>query len=376
LQSKVAELETSSNDLNNLLESSQIITVCFDRDLRMRWFSHTAGATFKLLSIDIGRALATFPDIQFGPTAAADAQMVLAGTASAATEVTWSDRWFVRRILPYRTAKDRVDGVIVTLTEITETKAAAEARLAERANQAAALEKGIVKQTAQLRELSVALAMTEERERRAVAVDLHDDIGQLLALLKIRLDLLRAKAPAGLLADELQSASTLLLQASDRVRSLAFQLSPPILYELGLVPALEWLADEMKRLYALNVTVDADTDSRCTLDPRTRTVLFRAVRELLINVGKHANASIARVECRCLSNQMVIIVEDSGKGFDSKLVLSGGNNRGFGLFSVRERMAGLGGSMVCESIPGDGSRVTLRVQAQAPAEPNSLEAAT
>ena len=75
---------------------------------------------------------------------------------------------------------------------------------------------------------------------------------------------------------------------------------------------------------------------------------------------------------------MVIIVEDRGKGFDPKLVFSGANNRGFGLFSVRERMAGLGGSMVCESIPGDGSRFTLRVQVQspAPAKAKSQEVAT
>ena len=100
----------------------------------------------------------------------------------------------------------------MTLTDITESREAAEARLAERASQAAALEKGIADRTAQLRELSVALTLTEERERRAVAVDLHDDLGQLLALLKIRLDVLRGQAPAGLLADELQSASELLLQ--------------------------------------------------------------------------------------------------------------------------------------------------------------------
>jgi two-component system, chemotaxis family, CheB/CheR fusion protein len=224
---------------------------------------------------------------------------------------------------------------------------------------------------AQLRELSVALAMAEERERRAIAVDLHDDIGQLLALLKIRLDLLRGKAPAGPLADELQSASTLLLQASDRLRSLTFQLSPPILHEIGLVPALEWLADEMKRLYNLNVTIDADSNSRRTLDPRIRTILFRAVRELLINVGKHANAKVARVECRISNGQMVVSVKDGGKGFDPKLALSGSNSRGFGLFSVRERIAGLGGSMTCESSPGDGSRVTLRVPVPAPVKTKS-----
>ena len=82
------------------------------------------------------------------------------------------------------------------------------------------------------------------------------------------------------------------------MRSLAFQLSPTILYELGLVPALEWLGDEMKRLYSLTVTVEADAAARDPLEPSIRTVLFRAVRELVINVGKHADTSDAHVECR------------------------------------------------------------------------------
>lgn len=367
LQSKVTELETSSNDLNNLLESSQIITVCFDRDLRVRWFAPTARTAFKLLPNDIGRAMATFADAPIGPTAATDAQRVLGGTASAVAEVSWNNRWYVRRILPYRIAQDKVDGIIVTLTDITESREAAEARLAEGANQTVALEKGIADRTAQLRELSVALSLTEERERRAIAVDLHDDLGQTLALLKMRVDLLRNQAPAGPFADALADASDLLLEASDRVRSLAFQLSPMILYEIGLVPALEWLADEMKRLYSLTVTVDADAAARATLDASARTVLFRAVRELLINVGKHANSDVAHVDCRRTEGDMSIVVTDSGKGFDPEVVFSAAG-RGFGLRSVRERVSGLGGTMKCESIPGDGSRVTLQVPTMAPTE--------
>jgi len=361
LQSKVAELETSSNDLDNLLASSQIITVCFDKDLRVRWFAPTARAAFNLLPNDIGRTMATFADAPIGVSASADAHSVLGGKVSAVAEVSWDNRWYVRRILPYRIAQDQVDGVIVTLTDVTESREAAEVRLAERASQAAALEKGIADRTAQLRELSVALTLTEERERRAVAVDLHDDLGQLLALLKIRLDVLRGQAPAGLLADELQSASELLLQASDRVRSLAFQLSPTILYELGLVPALEWLGDEMKRLYSLTVTVEADAAARDPLDPSIRTVLFRAVRELLINVSKHADTSDAHVECRRPEGRMVVTVADDGRGFDPKVVLSTAGNRGFGLLSIRERVAALGGTMECQSVTGDGTRVILQV---------------
>ena len=264
-------------------------------------------------------------------------------------------------MLPYRVAGQRVDGVILTLTDITESRQAAETRLAETAKQAAALEKGIEERTEQLRELSVALTVSEERERRTIAADLHDDLGQTLALVQIKLDLLRQQVPSGAVAEGLAAASALLLQTSQRMRSLAFQLSPTILYELGLVPALEWLADEMKRLYSLKVSVAADQEARRPLEVNARAALFRAVRELLINVGKHANTDTASVTCQRTSSQMQIIVSDSGKGFDPAAVLQVGNTRGFGLRSVRERMRGLGGEMECESIQGDGSRVTLNL---------------
>ena len=175
LQSKVA-VRDHSNDLDNLLASGQIITVCFDKESRVRWFARTAHAAFNLLPIDIGRTMATFADAPIGASASADAHSVLGGKVSAVAGVSWDNRWYVRRILPYRIRQDQVDGVIVTLTDITESREAAEARLAERASQAAALEKGIADRTAQLRELSVALTLTEERERRAVAVDLHEQL--------------------------------------------------------------------------------------------------------------------------------------------------------------------------------------------------------
>ncbi|MCX7058890.1 MAG: PAS domain-containing protein [Proteobacteria bacterium] len=361
LQSKVAELETSGNDLDNLLASIQIITICFDRDLRVRWFSPTARDTFKLLPNDIGRAMATFGDAPIGPSAAMNSSSVLLGATSAVAEVKWQERWYVRRVLPYRIAQNQIHGVILTLTDITESKEAAEARLQERAAQATTLTKAVADRTAQLRKLSEALTLTEERERRAIAVDLHDDLGQLIALLKIRFDLMQKKELATPIAEDLQGASALLQQASDRVRSLAFQLSPTILYELGLIPALEWLADEMKRLYGIEVTIEADKAAQRSLDPSVRAVLFRAVRELLINVGKHAKTGAAKVKCQRHAGRMTITVSDRGKGFDSAVLYSASEARGLGLLSVRERLGGLGGSMTCDSTPGDGSRVTLEL---------------
>ena len=93
LHSKVAELETSSDDLNNLLDSSQIMTVCFDRDLRLRWFSPSARTAFKMPANDIGRAMATFTDAPIGLSAMADAQRILGGESSLVAELCWNQRW-------------------------------------------------------------------------------------------------------------------------------------------------------------------------------------------------------------------------------------------------------------------------------------------
>jgi signal transduction histidine kinase len=264
-------------------------------------------------------------------------------------------------LLPYHVKEARADGVVLTLTDITESKQSAEARLAEQKAQAAALEKGIAERTSQLRELSVALNLTEERERRSIAVDLHDDLGQVLALLKMRLDVMLPQVPKGPMTEELQSACTLLAQASRRVRSLAFQLSPAILYELGLVPALEWLGDEMEGRYSLSVDVEADDGARGVLDPVARTVLFRATRELLINVGKHSGTDHAHVVCRCVDHQLVITVADGGRGFDAEKTFAMPVAAGFGLLSIRERLAGIGGTVEVSSIPGEGCKVTLQV---------------
>ncbi len=117
----------------------------------------------------------------------------------------------------------------------------------------------------------------------------------------------------------------------------------------------------MKRLYSLTVSVHSDTTWRSIVDPSARTVLFRAVRELLINVAKHANTDIAHVDCRIIKGQIVVTVADSGKGFEPEAIFSEAGNRGFGLISIRERLVGLGGTMDCESSPGNGSRVTLKV---------------
>jgi len=155
--------------------------------------------------------------------------------------------------------------------------------------------------------------------------------------------------------------ASLLDRAHTSVRTLTFQLSPPVLFELGLVPALEWLADEMRRLYDLQIKV-LDDGIKKKLDTSVSTILFRAVRELLSNVAKHAKVSRAEVTIQRQGKQIVIQVMDEGIGLHQarraklakKITV-----QGFGLLSVQERLNYIGGEMRLESVPGDGTLVTL-----------------
>jgi PAS domain S-box-containing protein len=203
-------------------------------------------------------------------------------------------------------------------------------------------------QAGMLRTLSEALFRVEENERRELATALHDDLGQRLVTARMRL----AAADPGATAATLE----LLDQMRETVRSLSFQVSPPILRDLGLVAGLRWLAREFLAVHDLAVAVEAE-DLPALPDEHTY-LLFRCVRELLLNVVKHARADLVSVAVAVEGGRLRISVEDDGVGFDPDALAA---SRSFGLLSVRERLGWLGGQVVVDSAPGAGTRVGLVV---------------
>jgi len=211
----------------------------------------------------------------------------------------------------------------------------------------------------QLQSLASELSLTEERERRRLATVLHDNIAQLLVVAKGKFEKIQESALYRSLAKPMEEIRRLIEESIRYTRSLVFELSPPILYDLGFEPAMEWLAEHMQQQYGLVVSVE-DDDLPKPLDNEARALLFRAVRELLFNVLKHAQASCARVCMRRAGEHLEIIVEDNGVGFaPDQLGASSGKIEGFGLFSIRERLNYFGGRMEIESTPGEVTRVTL-----------------
>jgi PAS domain S-box-containing protein len=211
----------------------------------------------------------------------------------------------------------------------------------------------------QLRSLASDLSLAEEQERRRIATMLHDHIGQILAISKIKLGaLLQSAAHDGFL-EPLEEVREHVEQAIQFTRSLTFELSPPILYDLGLESALEWLTEQIKEQHGISCDFETDNTLKPVRD-EIRIVLFSAVRELLMNVAKHALAKTAKVTIRRVNENIVVHVADNGTGFTvSKMNFYLDENKGFGLFSIRERLRHLGGQMDVRSAKGRGTRVIL-----------------
>ena len=228
----------------------------------------------------------------------------------------------------------------------------------------------------QLQSLASELSLTEERERRRLATALHDHIAQLLVVAKGRLEKTQESTLYRSLANPIEEIRRLIEESIRYTRSLVFELSPPILYDLGFEPAMEWLAEHMQQQYGLAVQVEDDEKLK-PLDSEARVLLFRAVRELLFNVLKHAQANRARVCMRRDGKQLRVIVEDNGVGFaPDRLDASSGKKESLGLFSIQERLNYFGGRMEIESIPGQVTRVILTMPLQSDRKKGGISGST
>jgi PAS domain S-box-containing protein len=210
-----------------------------------------------------------------------------------------------------------------------------------------------------LQHMAFEAAVAEERERRRIAVDLHDRIGQSLALAQIKLSSVR-EAVTGAPRTAIDGAIELIAQSVTDTRTLIFELSPPVLYDLGLKEALSWLVEEVEKRHGLRVELVDDALDK-PLDETSAALVFRAVRELLMNVFKHAQSPTAKVSLRRTGDHVDIDVEDRGVGFPQEDATSGSGDSRFGLFSVREQISRLGGTVNVVSSPKQGAKVSLRV---------------
>lgn len=209
----------------------------------------------------------------------------------------------------------------------------------------------------ELRALAGELARTEEREQHRLAQWLHDDLQQLLVATKMQIALTQSAVQAPGMRELLDKACQLIDESIGQSRSLTAELTPPVLYESGLVPGLEQLARWVEEKHRLHVTLEATTDVMPE-HQETAIVLFSAARELLFNVVKHARVREARLTLSEEEGRVRLTVEDQGAGFDPAALADGGK-AGFGLLNIRERLRLIGGDIRFRSAPGQGTCVTL-----------------
>jgi signal transduction histidine kinase len=209
-----------------------------------------------------------------------------------------------------------------------------------------------------LRALAADLTITEERERRRIAEELHDGPVQILAFARMRLAAARKEADASKRDRALDEVSEILRQATLDTSGAVSDLSSPALNELGLTAAIsDWLEAQIQDRFGIATTVISHLEEAEArgMDDLTRAILFRNVRELLTNVVKHSQASNVGIILERNGEDLELTVSDDGKGCDPDRVVSGSSSEGgFGLFSIRERMADLGGALEIESETGQG----------------------
>jgi signal transduction histidine kinase len=217
-------------------------------------------------------------------------------------------------------------------------------------------------QNRNLKILNSELILAEEKERRKIAEYLHDGISQTLSFINIRL--------TSLLNDEhSQKTKKIIRESSDMVKNtiaesrlLTYDLSPPILYELGLIPAIQWKLDQIGEKYNLNTLLQTN-NIVLDFNDDVKILLYRTICELLANIIKHANANLINIEIVKENKYFCISVKDNGKGFRYKQGNNLSENKGFGLFSIHERLELINGFLSINSDNKKGTEVIVKILA-------------
>lgn len=225
-----------------------------------------------------------------------------------------------------------------------------------------------------LQRLSAKLVTVQEEERRAIARELHDEVGQALSAIKVELSVaertIGSTGPRHLLDD----ARAITEGALHTVRDLSHLLHPALLDDLGLPAAIDWYLRSFGKRYGLRVELLQDhMDERLT--PEIEASAYRIVQEALTNVMKHARASACRVYVQRLPNTMLLTIEDNGAGFDAAETTRSGARQGLGLIGIRERASHLGGTVRIESTLAKGTRLTVELPARVRTRTDEADAA-
>jgi len=212
----------------------------------------------------------------------------------------------------------------------------------------------------QLRSLASELTLAEERERSRIATELHDQTIQSVSISKMKLESLFKSVHDEAIEKKLEEICTSLGRTIKDMRSLIFKVSSPILEQFGFEEAVQdWLIEKIEKEHGIKTKFVNDQQDK-PLGNDVSALLFRNVRELLINVVKHAGATKVKVSINKIGDKIKVIVEDNGSGFDpDKVMTKAVSEGGFGLFSIRQRLEYLGGKLEIKSEPNCGCTIIM-----------------
>jgi signal transduction histidine kinase len=206
-----------------------------------------------------------------------------------------------------------------------------------------------------LLDLAAEVSMAEEKERRRIASDLHDDIGQNLAMSHIKIESLLLSSTPYQNKSSVEEIRNLIAHSIQKVRSLTSQLSPPLLHQVGFTAAIRWLGEKFQKENGLHLEILGDVVKK-ELGEEISVTLFQIIRELLINITKHAHAKNTSILITKKKDKIITTIVDDGVGFEVPRI---GKNDGFGLFNIEQKITHLGGEIFFDSNIGKGTEVTV-----------------
>jgi PAS domain S-box-containing protein len=249
-------------------------------------------------------------------------------------------RWFRSRAVPIQ-----IDGKIVrwygTCSDIHDSK------LLERSirDDAAELEKMVDRRTDELRRLSIRLMTMQDQERRRLARDLHDGLGQELAVAKMILDRMLLQKPAQFPEEAWVQASNIVDRAIQQVRTMSHLLHPPLLDEVGLLSALSWYVEGLTKRSGIETSLDVEPRNFPRLGAEVETAVFRIVQEALTNVFRHSEAGKVWITMAQRDGRIVVSVRDDGKGIGKRIAEMQPDSVGVGIGGMKQRASEFGGEL-------------------------------
>ena len=264
---------------------------------------------------------------------------------------------YVGATLDITERKQAADHLLASEEALRQANESLEQRVRERTMDLQNLTEQLERSRHELRKLASELVMSEERERKRIAGVLHDEIAQTLAAARMRLDLLQSTQSDQKDKQTLQEVKAFLVQSIQETRALMNDVGNPLLFDLGLKAACDSLANRLMETHPVRISCDIQ-DAYKHLDPDVKAIVFQVVRELLNNIAKHSQAQNARVMIDTEDGHFRVQVTDDGVGFDSETLGTPTDEGGFGLYSIRERLIAMNGSIKIESAAGTGTVVT------------------